>query len=463
MEASEAKYSADELRQMADKGHAMRNDSGEPSYPIADKADLAKAIKAVGRGSGDHEAIRRHIIKRAAALDAADMIPDDWQSSGTQRSEAAQVAEEISLVEATRGGALSGRRMQIKLIDAGWGSSGYYSPAVLRQAAADGVFPAGTQMFLDHPGATESADRPERSVRDLAAATTSDATFKDGALWAEAEVFPPFREVLAAQANHIGVSIRAAGTAEPGEADGRRGMVITGLTEGISVDFVTKAGRGGQIVEVLESARAQAETHNVPDGPPPAQPITEGAPMTGTTPGAPDGGATQLSEADRLRETVLQLKEELAEARLEAAKRGDQARELAEAKNALEESRREVLRLKANDAARAMALKTLAESTLPDVAHEVVVESVTGANVPLTDEGGLDEARLVEAIREGIEQQRRYLARFAESQGFGQVRGLGSTSDGPSEADVDAELAAAFEGLSMSESATRLAVNGRGR
>ena len=53
----------------------------------------------------------------------------------------------------------------IKLITPGWGSSGYYSPAVLEAAGTDRVFPRGTQMFLDHPGSTERPDRPERSVR----------------------------------------------------------------------------------------------------------------------------------------------------------------------------------------------------------------------------------------------------------------------------------------------------------
>jgi hypothetical protein len=166
-------------------------------------------------------------------------------------------AESTTLAEATRGQQPSGRRMRIKLIDAGWGSSGYYSPQVLKEAAKNGVFPAGTHMYLDHPSATEQMDRPERSVRDLAAMTTGPATFADGALYAEAQVFAPFQETLADKKDAIGVSIRAAGTAEPGEADGRTGPIISSLTEGLSVDFVTRAGRGGQIVELLESARTQ--------------------------------------------------------------------------------------------------------------------------------------------------------------------------------------------------------------
>lgn len=51
------------------------------SYPIETKADLQNAIHAVGRGKGDHAAIRRHIIARAKAIGASSMIPEDWTSS----------------------------------------------------------------------------------------------------------------------------------------------------------------------------------------------------------------------------------------------------------------------------------------------------------------------------------------------------------------------------------------------
>jgi hypothetical protein len=81
----EAKYSADDMKALLAKGHAMKNASGEPSYPIADISDLKKAIKAVGRGKAGHDAIRRHIIKRAKALGASNLIPDNWSSSGSNK------------------------------------------------------------------------------------------------------------------------------------------------------------------------------------------------------------------------------------------------------------------------------------------------------------------------------------------------------------------------------------------
>lgn len=79
-----SKYSADQMAAMLKAGKAMANPKGDPSYPIADEADLKNAIHAVGRGSGDHGAIKRHIIKRAKALGKVDMLPDDWTDKTTE-------------------------------------------------------------------------------------------------------------------------------------------------------------------------------------------------------------------------------------------------------------------------------------------------------------------------------------------------------------------------------------------
>lgn len=156
-------------------------------------------------------------------------------------------------------------RFTIQLIDAGWGSSGYYSPAVLEQAATDRVFPAGTQMFTDHPTPTEDYERPARSVKDLAAVLVEDARYDSTtrALVAQARVYAPWRAALESMAPDIGVSIRGIAEGEPGEVEGRAGFVVTRLLEGLSVDFVTKAGRGGRVLQVLEHARPVGEARNV--------------------------------------------------------------------------------------------------------------------------------------------------------------------------------------------------------
>ncbi|MEN3123266.1 hypothetical protein [Janibacter sp. LM] len=148
-------------------------------------------------------------------------------------------------------------RISLQLIDAGWGSSGYYSPQVLENAANEQVFPAGTHIFFDHPSESERHDRPERSVRDLAAVLDEDATYADGALVAEAKVIGPYRDLITDPVfmESVGMSIRAAADTTVGEAEGRKGTIVTQLIEGVSVDLVTRAGRGGRILAAVESAR----------------------------------------------------------------------------------------------------------------------------------------------------------------------------------------------------------------
>jgi hypothetical protein len=95
-----AKYSAEQLRQLLKEGKAMRNPNGDPSYPIADKADLSNAIHAVGRGSGDHNSIRAYIKRRAKALGASNMIPDNWTNGGSDK---AVEPDEVKTVETDDG------------------------------------------------------------------------------------------------------------------------------------------------------------------------------------------------------------------------------------------------------------------------------------------------------------------------------------------------------------------------
>lgn len=146
------------------------------------------------------------------------------------------------------------QRRKITIISEGWGSSGYYSEAILRR---DGprIFPVGTHMYLDHPTPVEEAERPERSVHDLAARIATTPRMEGKELVAEADIFPHWVPVIDALAEDIGTSIIAYGEGGEGEAEGRSGTIITALTEGESVDFVTRAGRGGRIGPLIESAR----------------------------------------------------------------------------------------------------------------------------------------------------------------------------------------------------------------
>jgi HK97 family phage prohead protease len=80
-------YNAADRKKMAASGAAMP----DGSYPIANGTDLQNAIHAVGRGSGSHDAIRRHIIKRAKALGLTSMIPENWNASGAMNADSEPV------------------------------------------------------------------------------------------------------------------------------------------------------------------------------------------------------------------------------------------------------------------------------------------------------------------------------------------------------------------------------------
>jgi len=86
-----AKYNQDDRDRMAKNGQAME----DGSYPIADAEDLDNAIHAVGRGGSGHDAIRRHITKRAKALGLSSRIPDNWGGDGSMASPSSQSDEDI--------------------------------------------------------------------------------------------------------------------------------------------------------------------------------------------------------------------------------------------------------------------------------------------------------------------------------------------------------------------------------
>lgn len=143
-------------------------------------------------------------------------------------------------------------RVLLTIITPGQGSSGVYTPEVLERAAAERVFPRGTQGMVDHPTLTEGADRPEGSLHNLALVLTEDARWDGNALVAEARVRSTYRDIVDEFSDFIGVSISAA--AQIGDG----GVIERLIPDPFNrVDLVTVPGRGGRIAAVLESARAR--------------------------------------------------------------------------------------------------------------------------------------------------------------------------------------------------------------
>lgn len=460
----------------------------------------------------------------------------------------------IDLAEATptTGAALlgdaQGARIPVLLIRAGWGTSGYYSESLLKR---DGpaAWPVGTQMFGDHATAEESYERPEGSIHGLLSeiVTTPRWSAKHKGLIAEADIFPQAEGILNPKfRRRIGLSIRASGTAEQGEAEGRKGSIITAITEGVSVDWVTKAGAGGRVLDLLEASRkvplheahgmtandlrnalsaaveekygddyctwayvtdygddfviyrlsgrdcdpglyrqgytvdtagtaaltgdpveVNTQTTYVPRLPepvditatetdPPAAPavvqestntqkegtVAEPTTQTGAPPAG--GGSTDqnLTEAERARMSAME--SEIAQLREGARLRSDSTVRLVEANKTIDGQGKRIAQLEAIEDARAAVAEVFAESGLPEVVQGKVTAAVLGlkgAYLPLTESGQVDMAKVKANAATAIKEETDYLGRYAESVGFGGVRGFGAPQRTDSGEVTDAMLA----------------------
>lgn len=87
--ALKAMYSEEERMRMAERDMALP----DGSFPIKNVEDLKNAIQAFGRAK-DKPAARMHIMRRAEALDAMDMIPEEW-SEEVAEGKSAQDGDEF--------------------------------------------------------------------------------------------------------------------------------------------------------------------------------------------------------------------------------------------------------------------------------------------------------------------------------------------------------------------------------
>jgi hypothetical protein len=150
----------------------------------------------------------------------------------------------------------------LRLIGPGWGTSGYYGRDVLERDIPR-IFPAGTQMFWNHPTPTEEMERPEGDLRNLAAVIVSDPVWMDAGpagpgMYAESRPFTGYAQTIDEIGEHIGVSIRGLGRYAIGTAEGREGKIVQEIAAGKSIDFVTAPGAGGAVIKIFESAPGAA-------------------------------------------------------------------------------------------------------------------------------------------------------------------------------------------------------------
>jgi len=134
------------------------------------------------------------------------------------------VADVVPLIEAKTD---DKGTIPIKIIDPGWGSSGYYSREVLQAAANSRVYYAGTQMFWNHPSKSDEKERRTRPPPTLAGVLTEDARWdehgpKGPGVYARAKVFSAYREHVAEMGPYIGLSHYVWGESKPARRRGRR-------------------------------------------------------------------------------------------------------------------------------------------------------------------------------------------------------------------------------------------------
>ena len=315
----------------------------------------------------------------------------------------------------------------LKIIAPGWGSSGYYAPEVLER---DGpvAFTPGLKMFWNHPTLAEEAERPEGDLRQLAAELIGGARWEANGvagpgLYADAKVFSPFVDAVNELAPHIGVSIRAAGRAMQGEAEGRKGPIIQQIVAARSVDFVTEPGAGGRIVEMFEAARG-------------------GAPSVRAS---TDNGALPTQEVDVSEQVQAQLQAQLAEAiRQNEELQGQNAR------------LQEALLLRE---AREFAAEQLALVQAPNATRRRLLESLA-ANAPIV-EGRIDRDAFGQVISQAVAREMQYLSEAAGF-GAGRIEGMGQGADSGDDGSATAKrLEESFARLGLSGEGLKVATAGR--
>lgn len=392
----------------------------EPEAEAAVTEALATLAEAGRVMSAKHQSQLHDALKGLGGLHSATCdMGESCPLAAKPAAEAGIVAVGGDVVPLVEAAVRTDGTAPVKIIAPGWGSSGYYSPELLER---DGpaVFTSGTKMYWNHPTTSEEAERPERDLRDLAAELVTDATWQakgpaGPGLYADAKVFGGYREAVNELAPHIGVSIRALGKARQGEAEGRTGTLIEQLVAAKSVDFVTQAGAGGQVLQLFEAARGRGHTPAQEDAVSEKELTEARAAITALQ----ERAAQQDAELARLRETAL-LRE-----------------------------------------ARDLAVAQLRMADLPDVTKGRLAEALA-KNPPVT-EGALDRAAFAAAIDEAVKAEAAYLAQVSQT---GAIRGMGSAApDAAAVAVTEAaqtRLASALGRLGgFSESTAKLAAAGR--
>lgn len=326
-------------------------------------------------------------------------------------------------------------RVPIKIIQTGWGSSGYYSEGLLKR---DYMLFEGAQMYWNHPKSSDEWERPERDLNDFAAilreVTWQEQGIEGPGLYGVAEVFNRYLPIIEDIGQHIGISIRAIGQGSEGSAEGRDGMIVERFTEVRSVDFVTRAGAGGKVVSRFNEAASNKLTPlNILE--------SEGQMDLKEALDTIQTQQTALTEAQGkivTLETDIKTRDEKITALETSVSRYEEA----------------AMVIKASE----IVSEVLKESELPEVTQERIIKGASSLMV--ASDGKIDEEATKVAAQEAIKAEAKYLSEITGGAG---VKGMGSKpiSEAMSKEDHEAALVESFMAIGMSESKAKIAAAGK--
>lgn len=354
-----------------------------------------------------------------------------------------------------------GMLIDVHIIAPVWGSSGYYSEAVLTDACKKRVYLKGMHMHLDHPTREAEKNQPARTLAGespLAAIFTEDGHYeKDGwdktqenptgaGVYTVARVLPKFEEDIRAMAGHIGISHYVDGIAEEGTApDGRKGMIIKELRPSPlnTVDFVTVPGAEGHYRTLFSEMKVRAGQ-------------TEDMDRKKERAMADKQESLTLSEVrSKYPEVVTELKEQLkVELKTEEAAK-DQSAKLTEAADKISKLTEENTTLKAKIAESKAAEYVKAEigkAKLPETSAKLLTDSLM-KQVPMTESGEVDAPKLAEIVKEAIKVKTDEIAAIRKEAGGDGIRGNGAPAGG-NDGDAHKALIESFERAYLSQGKT---------
>jgi len=361
----------------------------------------------------------------------------------------------------------SGMLIDVHIIAPVWGSSGYYSESVLRDACKKRVYPEGMHQHLDHPTREAAKNQPARTLSGespLAAIFTEDGHYEtDGwdktpenptgaGVYTISRVLPKYVEDIRAMAGHIGISHYVDGISEEGTApDGRKGPIIKELRASPlnTVDFVTVPGAEGHYRTMFGEMKVRHD----PNPNTQRKTMAEGKQETLT-----------LSEIRTEHpEVVAELKEQLrTEMKAEIASK-DQSKKLEEAAakiTTLEQENKTLKEKIADKAAREYVVAEVAKAKLPEASGKILTEQLVKL-VILTEDGSIDAPAFGAIVTTAIEAKKTEIAEVLRENKAG-ITGNGSST--PPVGDSKVVFSESFEEAYLRmgktpEQAKRMAAN----